>query len=108
MLADYFTKPLEGATFRKFRDAIMNCDFARSDVHPSDHRSVLEPKRANEQSHTHVPRLKQPQEQKQTESVIVKDLIQQQERTSVPEILASFNFRSGNYRFVFPLPVDSV
>ena len=25
MLADYFTKPLQMATFRKFRDAIMNC-----------------------------------------------------------------------------------
>ena len=40
MLADYFTKPLQGATFRKFRDAIMKCHFVRSDVHPSDHRSV--------------------------------------------------------------------
>ena len=78
MLADYFTKPLQGATFRKFHNAIMNCDFARSDVHPSDHRSVLDPKRANEQSHTHVLRLKQHQEQKQTESENVKDLIQPQ------------------------------
>ena len=76
MLADYFTKSLQGATFRKFRDAIMNCDFARSDVHPSDHRSVLDPKRANEQSHTHVLRLKQ--QQKQTESENVQDLIQPQ------------------------------
>ena len=79
MLADYFTKPLQGATFRKFRDAIMNCNFARSDGHPSDHRSVLDPKRANEQSHTHVPQLKQNHEQKQTESDNVKDLIQPQE-----------------------------
>ena len=68
MLADYFTKPLQGATFRKFHDAIMNCNFARSDEHPSDHRSVLDPKRANEQSHAHVPRLTQNHEQKQTES----------------------------------------
>ena len=42
MLADYFTKPLQGATFHKFRDTIMNCQFVRSDVSPSDHRSVLE------------------------------------------------------------------
>ena len=63
MLAEYFTKPLQGATFRKFRDAIMNCNFARSDEHPSDHRSVLDPKRANEQSHAHVPRLTQNHEQ---------------------------------------------
>ena len=47
MLADYLTKPLQGATFRKFRDTIMNCQFVHSDVHPSDHRSVLDPKCAN-------------------------------------------------------------
>ena len=86
MLADYFTKPLQGATFRKCRDAIMNCDFARSDVHPIDHRSVLDPKRANEQSHTHVLRLKQ--QQKQTESENVQDLIQPQmnERSRKPSL----------------------
>ena len=80
MLADYFTKPLQGATFRKFRDAIMNCNFARSDEHPSDHRSVLDHKRANEQSHAHVPRLTQNHEQKQTESDNMKDRIQPQEK----------------------------
>ena len=51
MLADYFTKPLQGATFRKFRDAIMNYNLVRSDGHPSDHRSVLDRERANDQSH---------------------------------------------------------
>ena len=61
MLAAYFTKPLQGATFRKFRDAIMNCNFARSDEHPGDH-----PKRTNEQSHAHVPRLTQNHELSQT------------------------------------------
>ena len=50
MLADYFTKLLQGATFRKFRDAIMNCNFVRPDVHPSDHRSVLDLKHANRQA----------------------------------------------------------
>ena len=59
MLADYFTKPLQGATFRKFRDAIMNCHFVRPDVHPSDHRSVLEPERMNAQSHATILRLPQ-------------------------------------------------
>ena len=78
MLADYFTKPLQGAAFRKFRDAIMNYDSARSEAHPSDHRSVLDPKRANEQSHTHVPRLQQNYEEMPTESVHTKDLIQPQ------------------------------
>ena len=58
MLADYFTKPLQGATFRKFRDAIMNCNLVRPNVYPSDHRSVLDPKRANDQSHTIAVRLK--------------------------------------------------
>ena len=55
MLADYFTKLLQGATFRKFRDAIMNCHFGCSDVHPSDHRSVLDPERVNAQSHCTIP-----------------------------------------------------
>ena len=45
MLADYFTKPLQGATFRTFRDAIMNYNLVRSDAHPSDHRSVLDRER---------------------------------------------------------------
>ena len=57
MLADYFTKPLQGATFRKFRDAIMNCHLGRPDVHPSDHRSVLDRERAKAQSHSPVLRL---------------------------------------------------
>ena len=52
MLADYFTKLLQGATFRKFRDAIMNYNFVRPDVHPSDHRSVLDHKHMNDQLHT--------------------------------------------------------
>ena len=52
MLADYFTKPLQGATFRKFRDAIMKCQLVCPNVYPSDHRSVLAPKRTDDQSHT--------------------------------------------------------
>ena len=59
MLADYFTKPLQGATFRKFRDTIMNCHFGHSDGHPSDHRRVLDPERANAQLHSTVLRLPQ-------------------------------------------------
>ena len=42
MLADFFTKPLQGTPFRKFRDTIMNFDPA-SDARPDAyHRSVLE------------------------------------------------------------------
>ena len=70
MLADYFTKPLQGATFRKFHDTIMNCHFGHSDVHPSDHRSVLDPEHANAQSHSTVPQLPQ------IESVGTKELTQ--------------------------------
>lgn len=40
MLADFFTKPLQGTPFRKFRDEIMNVDPAQ--LHAMAHRSVLE------------------------------------------------------------------
>ena len=79
MLADYFTKPLQGAAFRKFRDAIMNYNLVRSDVHPSDHRSVLDRERANEQSHATALRLKRNRGQTLTESEGKKDLIQAQQ-----------------------------
>jgi hypothetical protein len=39
MIADFFTKPLQGAKFRKFRDIIMNVDPVTSNH--QDHRSVL-------------------------------------------------------------------
>jgi hypothetical protein len=39
MLADYFTKPLQGVLFYKLRDSIMNID-PSSEYH-SGHRSVL-------------------------------------------------------------------
>ena len=83
MLADYFTKPLQGATFRKFRDAIMNCNLVRPDVHPSDNRSVLDLKRANSQSHTTALRLKQNQSEgakELTQSEKTKELTQQHEK----------------------------
>jgi len=40
MLADFFTKPLQGSLFLKFRDMIMNV--APSGQNHPDHRSVLE------------------------------------------------------------------
>ena len=83
MLADYLTKPLQGATFRKFRDAIMNCHFGRSDVHPSDHRSVLDREHANAQSHSTVPRLPQIEsvgKKELTQSKGMKILTRQQEK----------------------------
>ena len=39
MIADFFTKPLQGSLFQKFRDEIMNIDPAPRNV--QDHRSVL-------------------------------------------------------------------
>jgi hypothetical protein len=39
MLADFFTKPLQGNLFRQMRDKIMNID--PSSKYHSDHRSVL-------------------------------------------------------------------
>jgi hypothetical protein len=39
MLADFFTKPLQGAQFRKLRDLIMNVD--SDDAHHANRRSVL-------------------------------------------------------------------
>ena len=59
MLADYLTKPVQGATFRKFHNAIMNCNLVRPNAYPSDHRSVLDPEHANEQSHTIAVRLRE-------------------------------------------------
>ena len=42
MIADYFTKPLQGTLFRKFRDFIMNIDPLPTMARLEDRRSVLE------------------------------------------------------------------
>jgi hypothetical protein len=41
MVADYFTKPLQGTLFRKFRDFIMNIDPLPTSARLEDRRSVL-------------------------------------------------------------------
>ena len=51
---------------------------------------LLDPKRANDQSHTTVLRLKQNQWQKQTESEEAKDLIQPQEKQKNPQSNSQF------------------
>ena len=53
MLGDYFTKPLQGALFNKFRDHVLNIQVDLSPVPFVDHRSVLGQHRlhATEQSH---------------------------------------------------------
>ena len=47
MLGDYFTKPLQGGLFTKFRDRILNLQVDPSTVPLEDHRSVL----GHDQSH---------------------------------------------------------
>ena len=41
MVGDYFTKPLQGGLFNKFRDRILNTQNDPSTVPIEDHRSVL-------------------------------------------------------------------
>ena len=41
MVGDYFTKPLQGGLFNKFRDCILNIQADPSIVPLEDHRSVL-------------------------------------------------------------------
>jgi hypothetical protein len=41
MMADFFTKPLQGTLFRKFRDFIMNVDPLPTQTRLEDQRSVL-------------------------------------------------------------------
>mgnify|MGYP002812537314 CR=1 FL=1 len=43
MVADFFTKPLQGSPFQKFRNLIMNNDPATESL--PDHRSVLRNKK---------------------------------------------------------------
>ena len=49
MLADYFTKPLQGGLFYKLRDLIMNID-SSSEFHSSNHRSVLKDSKSRQGS----------------------------------------------------------
>ena len=46
MVADFFTKPLQGSQFYKLRDLIKNID--PTSKYLSDHRSVLEKRRHKE------------------------------------------------------------
>ena len=46
MIADFFTKALQGTAFKSFRDIIMNTDHVSGRFH--DHRSVLEQEEMNE------------------------------------------------------------
>ena len=49
MVADYFTKPLQGALFYKFRDQIMGVVEMETilGIDPINHRSVLESDQSN-------------------------------------------------------------
>ena len=53
MIADFFTKPLQGKQFYKLRDQVMNID--PSSKYHSDHRSVLKPDVENVKSQDSEP-----------------------------------------------------
>ena len=53
MIADFFTKPLQGKQFYKLRDQVMNID--PSSKYHSDHRSVLKPDVENVRSQDSEP-----------------------------------------------------
>ena len=57
MLGDYFTKPLQGGLYTKFRDHILNIQTHPSTVPLKDHRSVL----GHDQSHATAQSLGQSQ-----------------------------------------------
>ena len=84
----------------------MNCNFVRPDVHPSDHRSVLDPKRANHQSHTIDLRLKQNRWQKLTESEETKDLTNHKRKKSSATAIATLLTLDLGTIVLFSLPVD--
>ena len=48
MVADFFTKPIQGTLFKQLRDRIMNID--SSSIYHSNHRSVLEETVTNEEN----------------------------------------------------------
>jgi hypothetical protein len=54
MVSDYFTKPLQGAAFRKLRQLIMNSEETTRDL-SATRRSVLEPREPRITSHGQVP-----------------------------------------------------
>ena len=57
MVADFFTKPLQGSTFRKFRDYIMNIEPDAYNSHNNmHHRSVL--KKVNNKTNVKVSGIK--------------------------------------------------
>jgi hypothetical protein len=61
MIADFFTKPLQGTLFKSFRDFIMNVDHGAQRTR--DHRSVLEPETENKENpsvDTDVPKSERP------------------------------------------------
>ena len=53
MIADFFTKPLQGKQFYKLHDQVMNID--PSSKYHSDHRSVLKPDVENVKSQDSEP-----------------------------------------------------
>ena len=58
MVADFFTKPLQGSLFKKFRALILNLPEGAHSLEAPDHRSVLEhTTRANDRRNDPAPLL---------------------------------------------------
>ena len=52
MVADYFTKPLQGPLFRKIRKAIMNIEGGSDSMQPRNHRIVLKDEKETDEGQT--------------------------------------------------------
>ena len=52
MVADFFTKPLQGSLFRKMSNAIMNIEGGSDSMQPRNHRSVLKDEKATDEGQT--------------------------------------------------------
>ena len=92
MLGDYFTKPLQGTLFNKFRDRVLNIQTDPSPVPFVDHRSVLGQHRshATEQSHRQsraITQHDQTQCPKPANKMVVKGDEQPQEEPKVHTVM---------------------
>ena len=77
MIADFFTKPLGGAKFRRFRNIIMNC--SHDDYGPVNVDALMAShyKRTSERDASH-PAIKDNDSEKENEPTIAKDMSSQE------------------------------
>ena len=75
MIADFFTKALQGTAFKFFRDLILNIDHDTNRLH--DHRSVLEQKEMNEVVQVHLTSVCEPKEKESQWILVAKKMNRQ-------------------------------